>query len=200
MRKIAVVAAAVVGLTVGATSLQPASAAAPVSWTDPADDATIQAPLPSEPSLDILRSDASSDGTKLTWTIGVKELADMPPGSVGYSFRYHFTYAGVGYFFDVNENAVLGNGTYFTLEAGDPTATLGCAGCVGRIDRTKRTVMLTVPLTTLKAGVKVGSPSAKPLGPGSKLEDLVVDSWRDEVLIVLLADEAAAPESTALTL
>jgi hypothetical protein len=182
-------------------ALGPASAAAaPLTWTDAADDATVQAPLPSEPELDILRSSIGSDGKKVLWTIAVKALTEAPVASVGYSFRFHFTFDDVHYFFDVNENSVLGNGTYFAEEDDPAAPALGCAGCAGRIDKAKNLVTLSVPITTIAAGVRATDSGATPPNAGAELDVRGVDAWRDEGLLVLLADEAPAPERAVITL
>ena len=169
-------------LAAGLVGAPPAVADGPII-TDPEGDAT-DVVLPtgapseaSEPSLDIVAADIAVTSDTLTTTVRVVDLTDAAPrGATGSTFRWGFTYAGLGYETRASRSNTDG-ATQFRLY--DPTNTsVPCDACTGGFDSATDTVTVQVPLAVLNGSVAATSADQPPVGPGSTLKALEVLAQR----------------------
>lgn len=161
-------------------------------WKDAEGDATgvynaEVLPIPSEPALDITTVTMTSDGTRLTWSAGIKKLSTSPPqGATGYSFRFAFRHEEVPFYLTVAEDSIQGtSGTRFQQDpvAGDD---LSCRSCVGKIDRKDNRVTITAPLASLSSGIREFDRSLPPVTPGTKVDGLEVLARRQYDFVAVL--------------
>jgi hypothetical protein len=139
--------------------------------TDPAGDATPQAPLPNDDSLDILSADIASDAKSFTAVIRVKNVAAQGLSQLGSDLQVDFDLAGaeatvwMGY----NNSAYGGQAfQYGVIGKGDAGSTSPTGDAVGIIDTAKNEIRITVPVADMNALGK-----AK---PGAKVSNITVSS------------------------
>lgn len=208
-----VVALLATGLIAGGGA--PANAGA-LQWDDPADDATdfyvlTGTPLPSEPSLDIVKTTIASDDKALTWTLHLNKLAEAPGISPGYFFRFNFDYEGQGFAFRSGKDPA-GEVLSFRVATDLVGFDLPCDGCEVKYDLDKSQVVLTVPIASFIAGVAAADtdcPACRdvvpldplpPLAKGSELTGIDVNAQYYYVRLTLNADSSVAPEGSTFVL
>lgn len=190
-------ALAIGGLALG--SALPVNAAG-VNWVDPEGDAHL-AVEPSEASLDILKTEVSSDGKNLLWKSTVKKLnAGSPTLAVGYLFSLDFNLGEAEKFTIRLTEDPVNNNVRFRADNDGTQTNFTCDKCKGKIDREGNFVTVTAPIDQIAALTKTAFPKVAPFGPGSKLELFVANGWRSFGQSYLRADDAPAPEGTSLTL
>lgn len=193
--RLAIAALAFAGLA--ATAL-PANAAG-VNWVDPEGDASLAAE-PSEASLDILKTEVSSEGGNIQWKSTVKKIATGNPTlSLGYMFSLDFNIGEAEKIIIRVIEDPLNNNVKLRSDNAGTTTTVTCDKCKGKITREGSFVTVTVPIDQIAALSKTAFPKLAPFGPGTKLENLIVNGWRSFGQSYLRADDAPAPEGTTLT-
>lgn len=167
----------------------PAPTTCPVdaAFTDPEGDATralVDAPLPSDPSLDVVSSRLSTDAATgaVTFTIGLADLT--APTAYGQYFDYNATIGSAGYFLSA-QRTVTGAQTFRLGDfsgAGGTRATL--ATLTGAFDDAADTVTIVLPPT---AGTLV-------VADGTSISGLEVISRRqlDAVAVSAIPDADTA--------
>ena len=130
--------------------------------TDDAGDASLQPPVPSDDSLDIVGGDLASDGKNVTAVIRVKDLAATSPGAVtgrNYYFLFELPTAENPVYFSYEEDATGGVGKFGALVPDDSTGvgTYTSSGdAVATVVADKNEIHLTVPVSALAALGKMG--------------------------------------------
>jgi hypothetical protein len=136
---------------------------------DPAGDASLQAPLPSDDALDILSADVASNAKSFTAVLRMKNVSASGASQLGHDVQISFDLAGadapvwIGYTTsayggDAFQYGLIGKGT------GGATSPTGKA--TGVVDKAKNEIRMTVPVADLNALGKVK--------PGAKVSNLAV--------------------------
>lgn len=194
-------------LAVGATPARSGSA----EWTDPEGDATgflvETSPLPSEPTLDVVKTSLSSDDKAMKVDIHVKKMASAPSASPGYFFRFNFTYAGEKFAVRVGKDPAQ-NVFQLRVVADQIGFDLPCKECAAKYDLEGNKVAITMPIASLTEGIKAADTnclecrSGDPLPPfkkGAELSALDVTAQRYYVRVTPTADIAKAPAELTFT-
>ena len=186
-----------VGLLLAAS---PANAGAPLTWEDPAGDATDMAVgvdvFPNEAAMDLTTIKFSADGSTLKLEASVPEMTEGSPSPAwGYYLRFYFTVDGGSQFhFRLGEGIT---GPVFSFR--DPAnAVVECKGCTGKVDRESKTAIITAPYAGLAAGFK-----AADLGDPAGNTVVAAEVWTQRFVAdnaTLTADTAIAPEGSSLAL
>jgi len=158
--------------------------------TDPAGDASVQAPLPSDDSLDILSGDVASNAKNVTTVMRLKNLsATSPVAQTGRNYYALFSIPGSAnpVYFSLEEDATGQSFNWGDLEpgAGGVGTYTRKGDATGVVDTAKNEIRVTVPVSDLSALGK-----AK---PGTKITDLNFSTTA--VLGVLVSDVDTADGS-----
>ena len=206
---------ALVAALIAGSAGAPASAGS-FEWTDPADDAkdfgnAKNTPLPSDPSLDILKTTMTSDDKNLIWELDINELAEAPSIAPGYFFRFNFDYSGQGFVFRTAKDPQQDE-IQFRAQTDLVGFNLPCDGCEIKYDVDASKVVLTVPIESMIAGIAaadtdcpgcrdVPQPDPLPaLAKGAELMGLEVIAQYYYVRTTQTADIATAPEGSVFVL
>lgn len=136
---------------------------------DPSGDASLQPPLPSDDSLDIIGGDVASDAKNLTAVIRLKAAAASPQAELGRHIEMTFDLAGavaqvwIGY-----DSSAYGGQTfqYGLVGQGTGGSTSPTGNATGVVDTAKNEIRMTVPLASMNALGK-----AK---PGAKVSNIAI--------------------------
>lgn len=174
--------------------VDPCSVAGPLV-TDARGDAIafigIATPLPSESSLDIVRSDISWNATTETASFAI-EVDDLPetPGAnssgTGEYFDYEFTYAGEEMY--LTANRTLDGGETFTLGQFRQTRTTLARGLAGSFDAATDTITIHLSNADLARVTLLALP---PMKSGDQIGGIEITARRDILVFVPDADVAA---------
>jgi hypothetical protein len=131
--------------------------------TDPAGDASAQAPLPNDDSLDIIGADIASDAKNFTAVIRVKNVSAQSLSQLGADLQVDFDLAGavsqvwIGY----NNSAYGGKAfQYGVVGQGQAGSTSPTGNATGVIDAVKNEIRMTVPVADIN-GLGKAKPGAK---------------------------------------
>ena len=159
---------------------------------DDAGDASIQPPIPSDDSVDVLGGDLASDAKKVTAVIRVKNLAATSPAMVtGRNYYFQFTPPKATYpvyfSYETDPTTPLLGGVFNwgDLEPGTggvPTYTTK-GSATGVIDSAKNEIRITVPVSDVGS---VGS-----MKVGGKVSTLSVNTTDNFGVVVATVDDAA---------
>lgn len=198
MRKLFALPIAAVVLLLAASQAQ----AATLSWTDDEGDA-VTLVLPPEPTLDIVNTTVSSDGSALTWETNLKEVAEgAPPDSLGYHFQLNFDVGDASFNVRLTEdpqNKVVRLRTVDTL-TGQVSTQVTCDKCKGEINRADKKVLVLVPVAELGALAASAHGDAVKIAAGTEVSGLEVVAYRSAVALYFVADDSAAPDGGAFVL
>ena len=154
------------------------------AFTDAEGDATrvlvAETPLPSDPSLDVVRSHLSNDPVTFatTFTIGLADLT--PPTAYGQYFDYNFTTSSGGYYLGATRSPV--EGTSFSLGRFNENGLRQNLGTLtGAFDDAADEVRIVLPAAALTPA----------LTEGSLISGLGITARRELVLVVPDVDSAS---------
>ena len=199
MRKLLALPIAAAALLLVAQQAQ----AATLSWTDDEGDA-VTLVLPPEPTLDVIKTTLSSDGSALTWDTDLKEVAEgAPPDSLGYHFQLNFDVGdatfNVRFTEDPQNDKVVRLRTVDTL-IGQISTQVTCDKCKGEINRSDKKVSVSVPIAELAALAASAHGDAVKIAAGTELAGVEVVSYRSAAALYFVADDSAAPDGGAFVL
>ena len=210
MRKALLIVTVLAGLVAGAMPAQAGS----LNWTDDKGDATqflaANPVTPNEPALDITKVHVVSDAKKITWTITTDKMAEEGPSmNGGYFFRMNFGFDAGGFALRIKRDAT--EETMVFRSADDLVGfDLPCKDCTAKFDFKKSTLTIVTPIASLAEGIAAADDNAAcplcragldPLPPfksGVELTGLEAIAQRIYVRVTPNADNAPAPEGTAL--
>jgi hypothetical protein len=139
--------------------------------TDAPDDAELQAPLPTDSSLEILSADLASDAKNITTVIRLKSVSSDGTGQLGRDVQINFDAPGAVAPLWIGYNSSVYGGDAFqygVIGQGDAGSTSPTGDAVGTIDTAKNEIRMTVPVS---AFLELGN-----VKPGAKLSNLTVSS------------------------
>ena len=175
--------------------------AATMSWTDEAGDA-VTLVLPEEPTLDILKTTLSSDGTEFTWEMDMKELAEgAPPDSLGYHFQLDLDIGDAVFNIRLTEDVQYAGIVRLRTEdmlTGEIPTQVECDKCKGDINRGDKQVTVIVPIAELAAVSEAAHGDAVPIKAGTELNGLEAISFRSAAALYFVADRSPATDPFTL--
>lgn len=167
--------------------------AAPVTFADAAGDAgPAGLPAGSEANLDVIKATVTSIGETFVYTVELAALerSTLPNGAIFImSFSYRGSEYGWRYYFGTTS---YDGQTFFLKDADTPGfGDAMCGGCRARADAKARTVTLTASRSAISRSIRSVDATAPPLGAGSVLSDLQVETGRYvEAVVWAQADRA----------
>lgn len=187
----------VLSVCLGLTLTTGPAQAAEYSFPDAADDATgltvESTPRSSDPELDILSVQFSSDATSLSAVVKLAALG-TPAAATGATRTAGFTYEGAEYWFRFQApqapmDTVVASGFFFRKGAD----TIPCGRCSGKLDAKTNSVRFTAEFKSMTAGMKSMDSGVTPIGPGSKITALTSETYRTIANTAHMADAAVPP-------
>jgi hypothetical protein len=205
-KRLAVVLIAGSALVLGVTGLP--AYAGQLTIPDPAGDATgidsmvRSTPRPSDPELDILNVSYATTPTELQIDMKVAKVG-VPVASQGFTYRVRFGHGGKDYEFLYQVLDLPGfNRPLFALRPGGAEGsqtTIACR-CSGKVNGKTATLEIRAEINSLSRGIRAHSPGAPPIGPGTKLTNLVNVTDRLTAFLLFPADYAEAKSGTTFTI
>lgn len=189
-----VVSLATAGVASAATKPRPKPKPVCNLITDAAGDASPQAPVPTDDSLDVLSGDLASDAKKVTAVIRLKDLGATSPTQLsGRNFYFLFSlpkFDNPIYFSYEDSGPALGAAfSWGDLEPGSGgVGTYTSKGtATGVVDTAKNQIRITVPVSEVK--------SLASIAPGTKVTNMHISTTAVVGVVVFDVDTAEASKA-----
>ena len=178
-----------------------------VTWTDEPGDATgvvlveeqvESTPRPSDPQLDILKTNWSADGKYLTLVMHLESVTGEPTGSTGRDYRFYFTHKDTRWAVGAQlpsapmDTAFIQGPIMYNEDTGDYP---DCGGCKLTFDEKAKSLTLRVAYDTFDRAF----PGSDKVGPGTKFSDLSSVASRFQIAYIVPADNSDAPAPASFT-